>query len=492
MKPKRSARAVAAVALSSFLISCTNSQLAGPADAGDAAAPPPRPNIIFVLTDDLAWNLVPYMKNVQQMQQDGLTFSRYFVTDSLCCPSRSSIFTGKYPHDTQVFTNGGNNGGYATYERVGNQMHTFATTLAGVGYQTAMLGKFLNGYSATGNGPDPGWLEWDVADNGYPEFNYTLNRNGVPTPYGALPDEYLVDVMSQIAQNFIEKVAPGPFVIETATFAPHAPYTPAPRYLNTYHEVVPRTPAWNTANMNPPMWLDERQPLSVAALANMDAAFNLRVEAVQAVDDMIGELRAELVAKGLDQNTYVIFSSDNGYHMGDHMLLPGKETAFDTDIRVPLIVVGPGVPAGVIDDRIVENIDLCPTFAELAGAPPPPAVDGHSLVPLFHGENVSDWRNLALVEHVGPDIAPMPPGDPDNEPVVGPPPNSYEAIRTPEAVYVEYVDGELEYYDLEKDPFELVNTAGSLTAAQQQKLHDALTAVKTCHDAATCWAAQHI
>ncbi|HEX4457152.1 MAG TPA: sulfatase-like hydrolase/transferase, partial [Polyangia bacterium] len=131
-----------------------------------------KKNIIFILTDDLAWNLVKYMPHVLQMQQQGMTFSQYFVTDSLCCPSRSSIFTGKFPHDTTVFTNTAPNGGYAQFENAGNAPQTFSVALQTAGYKTAMMGKYLNGYDPTKNQADPGWGDWDVAGDGYPEFNY--------------------------------------------------------------------------------------------------------------------------------------------------------------------------------------------------------------------------------------------------------------------------------------------------------------------------------
>jgi arylsulfatase A-like enzyme len=470
-------------------------------DAGVVIPPPPPPdasqtskppNIVFVLTDDLSWNLVKYMPHVQEMQAQGMTFTKYFVTDSLCCPSRSSIFTGKYPHDTKVFTNQAPNGGYAMFESAGNAQATFATTLSGVGYKTAMMGKFLNGYSTTANNADPGWGEWDVADNGYPEFGYNLNQNGTVVSYGGADSDYLVDVLSGLGQKFIQSAGDSPFVIELATFAPHMPYTPAPRYVGTLNVKIPRTPAFNTANMNPPLWLEEHPELTQTEIDTMDAGFNLRAEAVRGVDDMIGAIRAELAASGQDKNTYIVFSSDNGYHMGDHRLLAGKETIFDTDINVPLIVVGPGVPAGSVSRKIVENIDLCPTFAEIAGTSPPTNADGRSLLPLLHGQTVTDWRNLALVEHVGPDVSPMPTDDPDAEPVKGPPPNSYEAIRMENAVYAEYVDGETEYYDLTTDPYELDNTGMSLTAAQVKKFHATIQAVKNCHDSASCWAAQKL
>src|SRR6266511_4317273 len=162
-----------------------------------------RPNIIFVLTDDLAWNLVEYMPHVRQMQQQGATFTNYFVTDSLCCPSRASIFTGRYPHNTGIFTNGGSDGGFALFHALGEEQDTFATRLQTRGYLTAMMGKYLNGYTPAGlvDGKPayipPGWNEWDVAGNGYPEFNYTMNENGALVHHGNLPRAYLTDVVAR-------------------------------------------------------------------------------------------------------------------------------------------------------------------------------------------------------------------------------------------------------------------------------------------------------
>jgi N-acetylglucosamine-6-sulfatase len=191
-------------------------------------------------------------------------------------------------------------------------------------------------------------------------------------------------------------------------------------------------------------------------------------------------------------STYVVFSSDNGYHMGEHMLFAGKQTAFDSDIRVPLIVVGPGVPAGVTVDAIAENIDLCPTFAEIAGVVAPPTTDGHSLLGLLGGGAATDWREAALIEHRGPELAPPEPGDPDEELLGGDPPNSYEALRTANAVCVEYQDGETEYYDLTTDPDELDNTASTLSAAQVDSFHGTIVSIRNCHDSDSCWAAQKL
>src|SRR5579859_165298 len=131
-----------------------------PAPPQSHAAAPGSPNIVFVLTDDLAINLVQYMPHVLEMQKDGVTFSNYFVTDSLCCPSRSSIFTGRYPHDTGVFKNVGNEGGYIVFKQRGNEQSTFAVSLTAAGYRTAFLGKYLNGYEPRQHSAGPGWSHW--------------------------------------------------------------------------------------------------------------------------------------------------------------------------------------------------------------------------------------------------------------------------------------------------------------------------------------------
>jgi arylsulfatase A-like enzyme len=457
----------------------------------DAGAVNPA-NVVFILTDDLSWNLVQYMPHVLDMQKRGTTFSHYYVTDSLCCPSRSSIFTGKFPHNTTVFTNSGANGGYQQFEKAGNATATFATLLGGAGYHVGMMGKYLNGYTPKVNMQDPGWTEWDVSgEGGYNEFGYDLNQNGTVKTYGNAPTAYMVDVLSGLGTTFVSSSASGRFLLEIATFAPHAPYTPAPRYVGKFNVMLPRTPPFDTRNTNPPTWLAEHPDLTTTDMQTLDTGFNLRVEAVQAVDDLIAALETAVTDAGVGANTYFVFSSDNGYHMGEHMLLAGKQTAFETDINVPLIVVGPGVPPGVTVDSIVENIDLCPTFAELAGAAAPAGADGHSLVALLHGQTVSDWRNVALIEHHGPDLETMDPSDPDNEDK-SVQPNSYEAIRMTDSVYVEYQDGEKEYYDLATDPNELTNTASSLSTAQVQQFHGTITAIQTCQGASSCWAAQHM
>ncbi len=455
---------------------------------------PSRPNIVFVLTDDLSMDLLPYMPHVQAMEQHGLTFSNYFVSDSLCCPSRSSIFTGNFPHDTGVFSNTGADGGFQKFHDRGEEQRTFAVALQAAGYRTALMGKYLNNYMQvppSSGIPDtyvpPGWSEWDVAGWGYNEYDYNLNENGTIHHYGRQPSDYLTDVLADKADSFIDSStsANTPFFLETATFAPHFPYTPAPEDVGRFRDLqAPEPPNFDRLPANPPRWLAAHGPLKEAELGEINRVFRRRAESVQAVDRLIGQIESTLAADGVADNTYLVFSSDNGLHDGEYRLMPGKLTAFDTDIRVPLVVVGPGVSAGATTPAISENIDLAKTFASIGGTDL--AGDGHSLLPLFSGYTPLEWRNAALIEHHGPDFRGS---DPDFQQPASGNPRTYEAMRTSQFLYVEYADGEREFYDLRTDPFELDNEAGRLDAATLAQLHLALAAIENCHDEASCWPA---
>ncbi len=456
-----------------------------------ASEPTPlkSPNIIFVLTDDLSLNLLQFMPHVQEMERNGASFGNYFVTDSLCCPSRSSIFTGEFPHNTGVFRNFEPDGGYGGFNAHGNEPNTFAVALQRIGYKTAMLGKYLNGYEPTRNGPAMGWNEWDVVGLGYPEFNYALNVNGSVVYHGSKARDYLTDVLARTAVKFIQHSQGSPFFIEIATFAPHSPYIPAPRDARAFPGLrAPRTPAFNAApDANAVEWLKSFPPLSKARITLINQKFRMRARSVLAIDQMIGNLEAAVTAAGAEKNTYIVFSSDNGIHMGEHRLMPGKLTAFDTDIHVPLVVTGPGVAPAHVINEVVENTDLCATFAELAGAGVPATVDGRSLVPFLRGAQVPTWRTLALIEHHGPLAERMNAYDPDVPARRSGNPPSYEAIRARGSVYVEYDDGTREYHDYASDPYELRNSFATLSPQAQASLHAAVDALRICRGAQSCW-----
>lgn len=453
------------------------------------ASPVGSPNIIFVLTDDLSLNLLQFMPHVLEMERNGAAFANYFVTDSLCCPSRSSIFTGEFPHNTGVFRNTEPDGGYGGFNAHGNEPNTFAVALQRNGYRTAMLGKYLNGYRPSLNGPAKGWNEWDVVGDGYGGFRYSLNHNGKVFVHGKRPSDYLTAVLSRNAIKFIKKSQDTPFFMEIATFAPHAPYIPAPRDAHAFPRLLaPRTPAFNAApDTGAAGWLSKFPPLSDSEMNSINQKFRKRARSVLAIDKMIADLEAAVAAAGQEKNTYFVFSSDNGIHMGEHRLMPGKTTAFDTDIHVPLVVTGPRVAQAQVIDEIVENTDLCATFAEIAGASVPATVDGRSLVPLLRGEQVPEWRTLALIEHHGPLSELGDDSDPDVPDKRSGNPPSYAAIRSRDSVYVEYDDGTREYHDYASDPYELRNSFSTLSPNKRASLHATVDALRICRGAQACW-----
>jgi arylsulfatase A-like enzyme len=460
----------------------------------------PQPNVVFVLTDDLSSDLLPYMPNVRRLAARGTSFSNYFVTDSLCCPSRASILTGQYPHNTGIFRNTGPDGGFLAFQAHGLEQETYATSLQAVGYRTALMGKYLNQYSPgrarTALGTPyvpPGWTDWTVTGNGYHGFNYRLARTVRIVRHGFRARDYLTNVLAREGLGFMrQSVAAGaPFMLNVWTFAPHSPAVPAPRDARRFAELTaPRDPSFDEADMSDkPAWLRGHAPLNAAQVARIDATFRDRVRTVQAVDRMVGRLLRRLRALGVARNTYVVFSSDNGFHLGQHRLTPGKLTAYDPDVRVPLIVTGPGVAAARTVDAMVENTDLCPTFAELAGAPAPPNADGRSLVPLLRPDAdpaaAAAWRDAILVEHHG-NVGGF--GDPDAPLAGSGNPPSYEALRSRGELYVEYADGERELYDLTSDPFQLDNLAAEVPPERLARLSAELAQMAGC-GAAECWAA---
>ncbi|WP_192809240.1 sulfatase family protein [Actinomadura montaniterrae] len=483
---RRLALALTAAAAAAALAGCSGDT--GKAGRSPApAAPARKPNIIFVLTDDLSWNLVAHMPQVQKMQQDGTTFDNFFMADSLCCTSRATIFTGRYPHNTRVRTNFPPLGGYKVFEQNGGEQNSFGPALQKGGYHTAFLGKYMNGYEPNdrqgGTKPyvPPGWNEWYAAGNGYPEYDYNLNENGRLVSYGHKPEDYLTDVLANKSADFVQRAAGSgkPFFMEIATFAPHGPLVPAPKYAGKFpHLRAPRSPSFNEKDVrDKPTWLRKHPKLGKRVIANIDNTFRMRVRMVQSVNDMIGRIRGELTALGIDRETYVVFGSDNGFHLGEHRLAAGKMTAFDTDIRVPFVFTGPGIGPGRHVPQFAQNTDLAPTLLGLAGLPAPAGADGRSLVPFLQGRVPPDWRQAALIEHVKPAFSAQ---DPDRQDSLPGAPTTYNAIRTQNALYVEYADGEREYYDLTRDPNEMDNTAGRLPEPRRRYLSDLLHAYVNC------------
>jgi N-acetylglucosamine-6-sulfatase len=492
-------------------------------DAAPApGAEPPRPNILFVLTDDMAKSDLAVMPHVRSLlAEQGTSFSQAFVSVSLCCPSRTTILRGQYSHNTGIQTNGGANGGFETAHRTGVERSTIATWLHAAGYRTGLFGKYLNGYPNGANNlfVPPGWdtfVSPTRGGNPYREYDYTLNQNGRGVFHGHAPNDYGTTVYSRHAADFMTRAgkAGKPFFAYLALYAPHGPATPAPRDAHRFPGAdAPRPPSYNEADVSDkPAWLRDAALMSAPTRARVDELYRRRIQSLQSVDDSVAQLVATLGRSGQLRNTYVVFTSDNGYHLGEHRLPAGKQTAYEEDINVPLIVRGPAVPAGRTHPELVGNPDLAPTFAALAGVSPPPFVDGRSLLPLLRtGPVPNRWRQAFLVEHWGevPTAgqqlarrgAPLEPADEDQEidetsvPPHGAahlgvsaathdPSPEFHAIRTERYLYVEYVTGERELYDLQLDPYELKNIAAGAPHALTDQLHQRVDALQTCRAAA--------
>jgi len=551
-RPLRLASVAAALSL---LASCTIAQ-ASDEELAPEPPGPSRPNIVFVLTDDLSNNLVPYLAELEAMAAQGVTFDNYIVSDPQCCPSRATMLTGKYPHNSQVATNNWPEGGFGAFAEH-NLDNSLGPYLQSAGYRTGFMGKFLNGYdpSGAGNGGGeglrdgrppaydagfvpPGWDEWHVPGrSGYQHFGYTV-ATSVDQPvadverFGFREKDYFTDVLADRAEAFLDRAADGdtesaqPFFLLLSTFATHSGGKQIPGPGNPSFSAAPRdrpldpanrsewprrwsTPqfpggdcgapddggcaevefprsddeagiaAFNLVPERAPAWMPN-QPLSGATVTNMRERQVERIQMAQSVDDLIGRVRAELEATGVADNTYLVFSSDNGFHLGEHALRAGKLTAYDHDIRVPLIVVPPGGSAPRTVTELTQNTDLLPTFLDLAGAPVQPGtVDGRSVAPLIRGDDPGEWRTGAFVEFTGKVI--------HKQPKESRVPPSYRAIRTAEYLYVDYsadqgppARGEGEFYDLAADPGQVVNRFLDLSTSDVRALDRAVERYAGC------------
>ena len=414
----------------------------------------------------------------------------------------STILRGQYSQNTQIWGNALPSGGFEKFHSLGREDSTVAVWLQEAGYRTALIGKYLNGYP-NGASPEyvpPGWDEWDSSPRGnaYGEFNYTLNENGKLVSYGNRPEDYGTDVYSRKAQEFIRRsVDEGrPFFTYIAVYAPHEPATPAPRHADLFSDArAPRSPSYNEADVSDkPLHIADRPSLTEQEMGDLDEAYRRRLRSLQAVDDMIEALVETLSDTGQLDNTYIFFTSDNGFHLGEHRLLQGKFTPYEEDIRVPLIVRGPGVPVGKTTDLLCGNLDFAPTWAELAGAQAPEFVDGRSLVPLLSGKAPSTWRQAFLIQHGDPGRRPAAPlATPTQQPRPGQPPRprarrgmpDYQGLRTRDYAYVEYMTGERELYNLLTDPYELDNIAGKAPQTLLAELSTRLDELNRC-SGATC------
>lgn len=454
-----------------------------------------RPNIVFILTDDLSNNLLRYMPHVRALERRGMRFTNYTVSNSLCCPSRSSIFTGELPHNTGVRTNTFPSGGYTAFQDHGDARKTFAVRVHTAGYRTGFFGKYMNGYSPNVHPKNPpGWDAWGgVNGGGYRGYHYTMSIDGTLHHFGDKPRDYMTTVLDRLGRRFISGSVKHhrKFLLELATFAPHFPAVPAPRDEHRFTRLrAPHGVTWNDVPANAAPWLASRPGLTRKQIIRCNKSYRSRVQSVQAVDRMVGDLEGTLKRSHQLHRTVFVFSSDNGFHIGDYALTPGKLLAFDTDINVPLIVAGPRIRPGSVNRDLVQNIDIAPTFIRLAGGHfPNSQVDGHSFVPLLHGTRIP-WRTLAVVEHTWPGHNDS---DPDEQGIPAGDPPSYTALRGTNFTYVRYqhyaAADTQEYYNRVWDPHELDNVYRWLSKKEKRALERETASLTSCAGYDDCWAA---
>ena len=420
-----------------------------------AASRAARPNIVVVMLDDFSMDLVQTMRSVQRMRKAGASYPHSFVTDSLCCVSRSSFFTGQYPHQTGVRTNTSNQGasmlgGWPAFDTHGNPERAFNVRLQQAGYTTGFVGKFLNEYEwAPGRALPPvvpGWSTfntvfgsaydgWDFASTSVVDQRMQVTQHPAPpaSASGAVKDRaYAGTVIADRAMDFLTRgeAADAPYFLEVALYAPHNRTQPQgyypgdplfppmfrdragerscgrvacskltvddlPGFGDDRADNRPRTAggrkarAWNTGATLP-------APVAVRDLRD-------RARMAQSADRLVTR-----ILRTVGPDTYVVLTSDNGFHLGQNGLGRGKGTPYDTDVRVPLLVTGPGVVPGPRRE-VTSNIDLAPTFEELAGLVPAPFRSGTSLVPTLTQPALAR-RSYAFLEHTQQTLTG---GDPD-------------------------------------------------------------------------------
>jgi arylsulfatase A-like enzyme len=436
---------------------------------GVAAVPIERPNVLVILADDLdvtSYDLaMPRTRAL--IEARGLRFTQARVSSPLCCPSRASLLRGQYQHNHGVMHNRPElGGGHQVFRPL--ESATIATHLHARGYLTAWIGKYLNGYGldAPKSGSlsvPPGWTTWAAFLSGVSEdyyYGYALNVNGRRTaPAGTSEDDYSTDRLADLVARTIRARKATPWFLVFAPYAPHFPAWPAPRHAGMFGDAaLPRPPSFNEADVTdkPSLWAGEPL-LTDKQIAFLETLHRRRLASLQAVDEAVERFVEALRDTRQLGRTFIVVTSDNGYHLGQHRFRFGKATAYAEDVVVPLVVRGPRVPHGEATSALALNVDLAPTFAKLAGTKPPRYMDGRSLVKVLRGEATLS-RRVALVEM----------GD-------------FRGLRTERYAYTEWTEsGERELYDLAADPHEVQNLASVAPTCLLDGLTARLGAMSTC------------
>jgi arylsulfatase A-like enzyme len=442
--------------------------------AREAEGATAKPNIVFILADDMRRDDLRYMPKTRSLLGDkGMSFSNAFVSNALCCPTRATIMRGQYSHNTGVWTNKGSNGGWQAYRNNGNEKDNMATRLDAAGYRTGLFGRYLNEYSGAKDKPR-GWDRWFAHSGGTQYYDYKINADGRIIHYGSTSADYETDVIADHAKTFIGTTAKAgiPFFAYVAPRAPHSPATPATRDKHAYDGLkARRLPSFNEKNVaDKPPWIRKLPRLSDAKKAKIDNRAEKRAETLQALDDLVAGIVGKLGDRGVLSNTYIFFTSDNGWHAGEHRIQKDKWRPYEEDVRMPLLVRGPGVKARHKAHKLVLDTDYLPTFTDLAGVHTPKYVDGRSLQPVLEG-NSTAWRSAILLEAAA-NYSP-----------------AYRGIRTSDGrKYVEYASGKRELYHLSPDPYELRDSYDP--SAPPSTLATRLKKLRSCA-AASCRAVEN-
>jgi N-acetylglucosamine-6-sulfatase len=399
------------------------------------------PSIVLILTDDQRWDTLGPMPTVRrELAGRGVSFTNGFVVNSVCCPSRASVLTGRYSHSTDVYKNNPPHGGMQSFD----DSSTVATWLHDAGYRTALIGKYLNGYGTVADDGyvPPGWDRWvGMVRTRY--YHWSASIDGELRWYGDRPEDYSTTVLAGFAERFIRRTD-GPLFLHYSPWAPHVVGEPAPGDEELFEGLDPwRPPSYGEIDVSDkPEWVRRIPPMDAEQRSFVDDRRRGQLETLPATDRAVAAILDALADTGRLANTLVVFTSDNGFTWGEHRWW-NKQTAYEESIRVPFAVRwDEAIRVPREDDHLVLNIDLAPTFADAAGVDAP-EVDGVSLLPLL-ASPTSGWRDDFLIEHLVGDFPQVP---------------TYCAVRDRRYLYVWYATDEQELYDLEKDPHQLENVA---------------------------------
>uniref|UniRef100_A0A8C3AGP6 N-acetylglucosamine-6-sulfatase n=1 Tax=Cyclopterus lumpus TaxID=8103 RepID=A0A8C3AGP6_CYCLU len=468
-------------------------------------------NIILILADDQDVHLggmIPMKKTKALIGDAGATFVNAFTVTPLCCPSRSSVLTGRYPHNHEVRNNSLSGNCSSAAWQQGPEASAFPVFLGKQKYQTFFAGKYLNQYGKkdVGHVP-PGWDQWHALVRRVQilrmlYYNYTLSVNGKEEKHGDVYEaDYLTDLITNRSLHFLDDRSPQhPFFLMLAPPAPHSPWTAAPQYEKQFADVkAPRDGSFDKAGKDK-HWLLRQpvNPMPESSLNFLDSAYRKRWQTLLSVDDMVEALVQKLDSIKELNNTYVFYTSDNGYHTGQFSLPIDKRQLYEFDIRVPLMVRGPGIKPKQTLQAPVLNIDLAPTILDISGTNLSSVnVDGQSFLPLMAPSlRNGTARPFFLVEYTGeghqtsdPSCPKLGPGlsqcfpDCVCEDAFN---NTYACVRTLERQhdlqYCEFADSEsfVEVYNLTSDPHQLENIVKKVDPAVLQAMNQRLIKLQSC------------